>query len=142
MQIDRVVTAPGIFAPARTFSVVRDERGIYLIYTARAMSLTQPAGGGVAGAIAGAVLDGIAKKRAAEAQAVEAKLREAGAEAMKDTKNSAFLAHDSIKQVTITDGSARGGWPVVVIQAAKKHKLHFSSHSPEDVRKLFEPYLR
>lgn len=142
MQLDRVVTAPGLFAPARTFSIVRDDSGVYLIYTGRAMSLAQPAGGGIAGAAAGAILDGIAKKRATEIAAVEAKLRESGAAAMKDTKSSRFIPRDAIKQVTITDGSARGGWPVVVIEADKKHKLHFSTHDPEAVRRFFEPFLR
>ena len=141
MQLDRAVTAPGIFAPARTWSLVRDDAGVYLIYTGRAMSLAQPVAGGVAGAVAGAILDGIAKKRAVEIEAAEAKLKASGPAAMKDTKASRFIPREAIKQVTITDGSARGGWPVVVIQADKKHKLHFPTHDPAEVRAFFTPLL-
>lgn len=141
MQIDKAVTAPGVFAPARTFSLVDDDAGVYLIYTGRAMSLAQPVAPGIAGVAAGAILDGIARKRAVEIAGVEAKLRASGAAALKDTRHSRFIPRDAIKQVTIADGSARGGWAVVTIVADKKHKLHFPATPAEEVKAFFAPFL-
>jgi hypothetical protein len=140
MQLDKVVCPPGLFNPARAFSVVREDAGLYLIYTGRAMG-NAPIAGGVAGLAAGAILDRMAAKRGTEIDAVEAKLREVGAAAMKDTKYSLFFPRETVQAVEISGGDRPGGWPVVVIRAAKKVKLNFFSHDLASVRSLFEPYL-
>ena len=140
MQLDRVVAAPGVFEPARTFSIVRDEGGVYLIYTGRAMGIGKPVGPGIAGTTASAILEATARRRATEIEEVEAQLKAAGAAALVDTKHSRFLPRTAIKDVTIADGVPTG-WPVVVIHADTKHKLHFTAHRPDEVREFFAPFV-
>ena len=134
MQLDRVVVPAGVFNPARTFSVVRDDDGLYLIYTGKAMGPRR--GGGVAGVAAGAILDKMADKRSVEIAKVEDQLRQSSAAAMKETRNSRFIPRAAIKAVTIKD---QGTFPVVVVEADKKVKLHFEGHDPAAVRELFAP---
>jgi hypothetical protein len=132
VQLDKAVTAPGVFAPARTYSVVRDDAGLYLIYTGRAMSLVPPRAGG----IAGMVLDRVASKRLAEIELVEAELRRDGVQALKDRKHCRFFPRDQIQRVEVR----AGGWPVAVIHADKKIKLHFQGHDVAVVHTLFAPF--
>ena len=138
MQLDRAVRPPGIFAPARTYSIVRAEDGLHFIYTGRAMALVRPTAGGVAGVGANAILDRVAAKRATEIDQVEAKLRADGVAAFIGAKHSLFIPAAEIKNVTVQVGA----WTVVVVHAAKKLKLHFQAHDPEAVRALFAPYMR
>ena len=135
MQLDRVVVPAGVFNPARMFSLVRDDDGLYLIYTGKAMG-NAPATGGIAGVAAGKLLDKMEDKRLAEVVKVEETLRQSSAAAMKDTKYSRFIPRAAIKAVTIKD---RGTFPVVVVEADKKVKLHFRGHDPATVRELFAP---
>src|SRR5688572_10793611 len=134
MQIDRVVVPPGFFNPARTYSLVRDDAGIYMIFTGPAMG-TAPAGGGVAGLAAGAILDRMADKRSVQIAEVEAKLRASSAAAMKDTKHSRFIPRTAIKAITVQDA---GSHPVVTLVADKKVKLHFHAAAAANVRAFFE----
>jgi hypothetical protein len=136
MQLDRVVVPAGLFNPARVFSVVRETEGLYLIYTGRAMGNVQPRGG-VAGAVAGTILDRMADKRSVEIAATEDRLRQSGAAAMKDSPHSHFFPRATIKRVTVKDGA----FPVVIVEADKKLKLHFQGHDPATVRELFAPLL-
>ena len=122
-----------MFAPARTFSVVRDPAGLYLIYTGRAMSLARPEAAGVAGMLAAKPLDRIAAKRLAEIDAVEARLRHDGAPALKDSPYSRFIPNDQLQRIEIIEGA----WPIVVIHAGKKVKLHFQHHDLATVRAMF-----
>jgi hypothetical protein len=138
MQLDKAVRPPGIFAPARTYSIVRSDAGLHLIYTGRAMSLVRPTAPGVAGAAGNVILDRMATKRAAEIEKVEAVLRTEGVGAFKDSKQSMFVPAEQIRQVEIQEGA----WTVAVVHAAKKIKLHFQGHDPQQVRALFAPYLR
>ncbi|MFZ5787222.1 MAG: hypothetical protein ACOY3Y_12335 [Acidobacteriota bacterium] len=139
MQLDKVVCPPGVFAPARTFSLVRDGGGIYLIYTGPAMGAAS--GGGVAGVAAGAILDKVAQKRAAAIEETETRLRQSGPGAMARTKHSRFLPNGTIRSVTLKGGAQPNGWPVAVVQADKRITLHFHTHDPASVRAFFEPFL-
>ncbi len=139
MQIDKVVCPPGVFAPARTFSLVRDGDGVYLIYTGPAMGAAS--GGGVAGVAAGAILDKVAQRRAVEIEATEQRLRQSGPAAMAQTKHSRFIPNGAIRGVTIKGGAQPNGWPVAVVQADKKITLHFHVQDPATVRAFFEPFL-
>jgi hypothetical protein len=132
MQLDKVVVPAGLFAPARTYSLVRDDTGLYVIYTGRAMGNT-PSGGGIAGVAAGAILDGIARKRAVEIEANEAKLRELGAAGMKDTKHSRFIPKSAITRVEVQHQRA--------IVAADK-KLTFLYYEPGELKQFFAPFLQ
>jgi hypothetical protein len=132
MQLDGAVTPPGVFSPARTFSLVRDDGGLYLIYTGRAMGPAPRAS--VAGAIAGAVLNKIADKRAAEIAEVEATLRDSSAAAMKDTPHSRYVPRASIQEIAVHPGS----YVRVVVRADKKLKLHLWQDEAT-VRQFFEP---
>ncbi len=138
MQIDQVSTLPGIFRPALIYSIVAADDGIYLICTGRGMG--PRTGGGVAGAIAGAVLDKVADKRAIAIAEQEAKIRAHGPAALVATKYSQFVPRASIKRIAIEGGEPPRGWPVVVIEAAKKVKLHFQAHEPQAVRQFFAPF--
>ena len=139
MQLDKVVSPPGVFASARTYSVVRDDAGLYLIFTGKAMGART--GSGVAGAIADGILDKMADKRAVAINQVEAKLREVGPVAMQGTKHSCFIPKAAIKKLTFKGGDPPSGWPVVAIQADKKFKLHFYEYDAAAVRELFEPFI-
>jgi hypothetical protein len=136
MQLDRVVMPPGFFAPARTYSLVRDDSGLYLIYTGRAMGSVR-GGVGVAGAIADNLLDSTAGKREVAIAAAEQALRRSSAAAMKDTEHSMFVPRAAIKAVVIKD---RGVFPGAVVRADKKLTLHFRAHDAVTVRRFFEPY--
>ena len=131
MQLDKVVIPAGLFNPARTYSLVRDNDGVYLIYTGRAMGNVAPSAGA---AMAKPILNAIEGKRAVEIEAVEAKLRQDGARAMKDTKHSRFLPKASIKSVEIANQR-------VVVNADKKLKLHCFAHDPTTLREFFAPFM-
>lgn len=141
MQLDRVVVPAGFFNPARTFSLVRDDGGIYLIFTGRAMGPNMSGGAGAAGAIAGAILDKMADKRFVEIQAAEEKLRREGPASMKDTKYSHYMPASAIQAVEIKGGDPPHGWPVVVLRGDKKFKLHFGAYDRATVQQFFAPFM-
>src|SRR5262245_58714072 len=124
MQLDKVVTPAGVFSPARTFSVVRADDGLYLIYTGRAMG-SAPARGGVSGAIAGAILDKMADKRGLEIDENERKLRASSPAEMVRTKHSLFLPRESIREIVFKSGAFASAFPIVVVKGSKKLRLHF-----------------
>jgi hypothetical protein len=136
MQLDRVVVPAGLFNPARTFSLVRDDGGFYMIFTGPAMG-NVPQTAGVAGVIAGGILDKMADKRAIQIAENEDKLRQSSAAAMKDTKYSLYFPKDSIQEITIKSGT----FPIVVVKAAKKHTMHFGQDDAT-VRQFFAPFVR
>lgn len=104
----------GLFSPARTYSLVRDDAGLYVIYTGRAMG--PRTGSGVAGAVG----------RQTRPPNSGAKLRESGASAMKATKHSHFISKTSIKRV----------------EADKKLKFHCSGHEPSQLAEFFAPLAK
>jgi hypothetical protein len=136
MQLDRVVAPAGLISSAKTYSLVRDAGGFYMIFTGPAMG-NAPAKAGVAGAIGGAILDRMADKRATQIAENEAKIRQSSAAALKDTKHSRYVAKASIKEVVFKSGALYGAFPVVVVKADKKVKLHFREQDEATVRQFF-----
>jgi hypothetical protein len=137
MQLDKVIKPAGFFAPVRTYSLVRDEAGLYLIFTGRGMRDVR--GRGAAGAIAMAMLDKMAQSRLAEINAVEEQIRRSSAQALVATKHSAYVAREAIKEIVFKKGVLSGGHPVVVVKADKKWTFHFPQHDEHTVREFFAP---
>lgn len=140
MQLDRVVIPAGLFNPARTFSLVRDDEGLYLIYTGKAMGYVDE-GGGAAGALAGRLLDKMADKRAVEIEENERKLRASSAKVMATTKHSVFVPKSAIESIEVK-GVTPDGSPVVVVKGPKKLKLHFQRQDEPTVRQFFAPLAK
>jgi hypothetical protein len=140
MQLDKVVAPAGVFSPARTYSLVRSDDGLYLIYTGRAMGYV-PSTGDVSGRVAGAILDRMADKRALEIDENERKLRASSPAEMVRTKHSLFVPKHSIQEVVFRSGALYNAFPVVVVKASKKLKLHFHHQDQATVRQFFEQLL-
>jgi hypothetical protein len=119
-QLHRLVVPAGIFNPARTYSLVIGDKGLYVIFTGKAMS-NVPVPVGPAGTLAAGILDKIAEKRAVEITAVEDRLRSAPAEqVLKERKHSQYLPKSSIKSVEVKSGP----YPRIVVQAEKTLTFH------------------
>jgi hypothetical protein len=139
MQLDKVITPAGFFAPVRAYSLVRDDAGFYLIYTGRAMRDVRNRG--VGGAIATAMLDKVAKRRLAQINAVEEQIRQSSAEALRSTKHSGYVAREAIREVVFKRGIMHGRCPVVVVKADRKWTLCFPHHDEALVREFFAPFV-
>jgi hypothetical protein len=133
-QLHRLVVPAGIFNPARTYSLVCDDDGLYVLFTGRAMG-NRPMGITPAHAIAGAILDKIADKREKEIAGVEEHIRSAPAKAVvSESKHSRYLARASIKSIEIKTGA----WVRVVVEAEKKMSFH-CWQDEQAVRAFFAP---
>jgi hypothetical protein len=140
MQLHRVVIPPGLIAPARTYSLARDENGFFLIYTGRAMALNRPPAPALAGVAANALMNRIEKKYDAEITANEAKLRELGPKALEGTKHSRYIPRAALQKIDFKSGALYVRFPCVVVHADKKLKLVFPHHDRGTVQSFFSAF--
>jgi hypothetical protein len=140
-RIDRVVTMPGLIARARTYTVIGDDGGLFLLRTGNATrEVPTP---GIAGAIAEGMLVKIQQKYDREIVANEQLLASMSpTDYAAQGKNCVRIPRAEVKAVEIKTGYSRGGqYPIVVVRAAKKYSLHFGMSSAAEVQQLFAPYL-
>src|SRR5262249_55673432 len=138
MQLDKVVAPPGLIVPARTFSLVREDGGFYMIFTGRAM---MDVSGSAAAALAAPLLRRKATKYAVRVAEGEAKLQEQGAAALANTKYSQYVPADSIRSIEVFSSHRWGHFPTVVVKAAKKTTLIFCHQDEQTVHVFFAPFL-
>ncbi|MCA9675157.1 MAG: hypothetical protein H6709_23915 [Kofleriaceae bacterium] len=135
-RIDRVVTPPGLIARARTWTVIWDRDGMYLLCTGNATREVRTVG--VAGALARKMIDKIAERYDREIEAAEARLATmTPADYVAQDKHSVYVARAEIKGVELRSAYSRGvEYPLLIVQAAKKYRLHLGMATREQAEAM------
>lgn len=100
--IPRCIKKPGLIVGARTYRLVFNESGLYLIQIGKAMMDTPPTDP-ISGAIANSIIDKIAAKREKEMAEVEAELAGKDLNSLVDNKKSYFISKQDFSELKITE---------------------------------------
>lgn len=100
--IPRCIKKPGLIVGARTYRLIFNETGLYIIQIGKAM-MDAPPSDPISGAIANSIIDKIAAKREKEMAEVEAELAGKDLNSLIDNKKSYFIRKENFNELKITE---------------------------------------
>lgn len=133
--IARCLKRPGLIDRAKTYRLVHNSKGLYLICLGNSTVDTPAGKGSVAGVIAGKVIDKMAEKFEKTAQETEARIEKEGLDTMAKTKKSYYVPAQKIESFVHKPG-ANGTSTVDIKGEGVKMRLWVHSSYDNDLQHI------
>lgn len=133
--LDKAIIPSGLIRSAKTYTLLRDKKGMYIIKVGPAGNKVN-ARGPINQFAVNKVYEAIARK----VDAGEKRLGEMGPEALLQEKGNAFLQERDIIEVLLNKDIYNRP-KLSVITRGKKYAFHFDTHTEEEIREFMKGLL-
>ena len=136
--IERCEKKPGIFVGARTYRLILNSEGLYILEMGKAMGYREERNT-IANSISAKILDKIQQNRETQFAAKEKELSSMALNPLIDNKKYFLIKKNNVSAVTLTN--LNGVLKLSIKSAILKITLHFGPEYKEKVEKVYE-YLK
>jgi len=131
--IDRCIKKPGFIEGAKTYKLVLNENGLYIIEMGKAMG-ERVHHSGISGAIADKLIDKMEARREREIAGKQAELAQTDLDDLIKDKKNFLLNKESIDSIEFKEGIE----PILKIKSKIKNiTLHFHVDYTDDIKTIF-----